>query len=116
MFLPEQDRYSHSRQRLLSQIASLFGGRLAKEMIFGADAVTTGASNDIERATDIARNMVTKWGLSEKLGPLSYGEEEGEFSWVALLYRAKKYPTKPPTIDSEIRPSSIKATPKHGNP
>ncbi|WP_405233428.1 ATP-dependent zinc metalloprotease FtsH [Lentisalinibacter salinarum] len=78
MFLPEQDRYSFSKQRLQSQISSLFGGRLAEELIFGADKVTTGASNDIERATEIARSMVTKWGLSEKLGPLTYSEDEGE--------------------------------------
>jgi cell division protease FtsH len=78
MFLPEQDRYSFSKRRLNSQIASLFGGRIAEEMVFGADAVTTGASNDIERATDIARNMVTKWGLSDLLGPLTYSEEDGE--------------------------------------
>ena len=78
MFLPEEDRYSHSRQRLLSSICSLFGGRIAEQIIFGEDAVTTGASNDIERATDIARNMVTKWGLSEKMGPLAYGEDDGE--------------------------------------
>ena len=78
MFLPEQDRYSFSKRRLNSQISSLFGGRIAEEMIFGADAVTTGASNDIERATEIARNMVTKWGLSERLGPLTYSEEDGE--------------------------------------
>ena len=78
MFLPEDDRYSMSKQRLLGQITSLFGGRVAEEIIFGKEAVTTGASNDIERATEIARNMVTKWGLSEKLGPLTYSEEEGE--------------------------------------
>ncbi len=78
MFLPEEDRYSYSKQRLESQISSLFGGRIAEELIFGADAVTTGASNDIQRATEMARNMVTKWGLSEKLGPLMYAEEEGE--------------------------------------
>ena len=78
MFLPEDDRYSMSKQRLLGQITSLFGGRVAEEIIFGKEAVTTGASNDIERATEIARNMVTKWGLSEKLGPLTYTEEEGE--------------------------------------
>ncbi|MDY6943753.1 MAG: ATP-dependent zinc metalloprotease FtsH [Pseudomonadota bacterium] len=76
MFLPEDDRYSYSKRRLESQLSSLFGGRLAEELIFGADAVTTGASNDIERATEIARNMVTKWGLSEKLGPLAYSEED----------------------------------------
>ena len=78
MFLPEEDRYSFSKRRLNSQIASLFGGRIAEELIFGKDAVTTGASNDIERATDIARNMVTKWGLSDRLGPLTYTEEDGE--------------------------------------
>ena len=78
MFLPEDDRYSHSKQHLESQISSLFGGRIAEEIIFGKDAVTTGASNDIERATDLARSMVTKWGLSDKLGPLSYTEDEGE--------------------------------------
>jgi len=78
MFLPEEDRYSYSKRRLNSQIKSLFGGRIAEELVFGKDAVTTGASNDIERATDIARNMVTKWGLSERLGPLTYTEEEGE--------------------------------------
>ncbi len=78
LFLPEEDRYSYTKQRLESQIASLFGGRIAEELIFGPDAVTTGAQNDIQRATDIARNMVTKWGLSERLGPLTYGEEEEE--------------------------------------
>jgi cell division protease FtsH len=78
MFLPEEDRYSYTRQRLNSQICSLFGGRLAEEIIFGPEKVTTGASNDIERATEIARNMVTKWGMSDKLGPLSYTEDNGE--------------------------------------
>jgi cell division protease FtsH len=78
MFLPEQDRYSFSKKRLESQISSLFGGRIAEEIVYGTDAVTTGAANDIERATEIARNMVTKWGFSEKLGPLTYTEEEGE--------------------------------------
>ena len=78
MFLPEEDKYSASKQGLESQIATLFGGRIAEEMTLGKDGVTTGASNDIERATSIARNMVTKWGLSEKLGPLSYSEDEGE--------------------------------------
>lgn len=77
MFLPEYDKLSHSRQQLESQISSLFGGRIAEELIYGADSVTIGASNDIERATEIARNMVTRWGLSERLGPLSYGEDEG---------------------------------------
>ncbi len=78
MFLPEQDRYSYSKRKLESQISSLYGGRLAEELIFGAEAVTTGASSDIDRATEIARNMVTKWGMSDKLGALAYSEEEGE--------------------------------------
>ncbi len=78
MFLPEEDRYSQSRQALLSQVCSLFGGRIAEEMTLGKDGVTTGASNDIQRATQISRSMVTKWGLSEKLGPLLYDEDEGE--------------------------------------
>jgi cell division protease FtsH len=78
MFLPEEDRYSLSKQRLESQISSLFGGRIAEELIFGPESVTTGAQNDIHRATDIARSMVTKWGLSEKLGPLTYSEDEQE--------------------------------------
>ena len=78
MFLPEEDRYSYSKERLESQISSLFGGRIAEELIFGVDCVTTGASNDIQRATELARNMVTKWGLSESLGPMVYSEDEGE--------------------------------------
>ncbi|TEN83160.1 ATP-dependent zinc metalloprotease FtsH [Pseudomonas aeruginosa] len=78
MFLPEEDRYSLSKRALEGQICSLFGGRIAEEMTLGFEGVTTGASNDIMRATQLARNMVTKWGLSEKLGPLMYAEEEGE--------------------------------------
>ncbi len=78
MFLPEEDRYSYSKERLESQISSMFGGRIAEELIFGPEKVTTGASNDIQRTTELARNMVTKWGLSERLGPLTYSEEEGE--------------------------------------
>jgi cell division protease FtsH len=78
MFLPERDVYSASKRKLDSQISSLYGGRIAEDIIFGWENVTTGASNDIERATELARNMVTRWGMSEKLGPLSYGEEEGE--------------------------------------
>jgi len=74
MFLPEEDRYSHSRRFIVSQVCSLFGGRIAEEMTLGKDGVTTGASNDIQRATEIARNMVTRWGLSEKMGPLMYDE------------------------------------------
>jgi cell division protease FtsH len=78
LFLPEDDRFSYSKQRLESSISSLFGGRVAEELIFGADSVTTGAQNDIHRATEIARSMVTKWGLSDRLGPLTYSEEEQE--------------------------------------
>jgi len=78
MFLPEEDRYSLSKRALISQICSLYGGRIAEEMTLGFDGVTTGASNDIMRASQIARNMVTKWGLSEKLGPLMYADEEQE--------------------------------------
>ena len=78
MFLPEEDRHSMSRQNIHSQICSLFGGRIAEEMVLGKEGVTTGASNDIERATGLARNMVTKWGLSDKMGPLMYDEDDGE--------------------------------------
>ncbi len=78
MFLPEGDRYGMSLERLESQLCIAFGGRIAEELIFGWKKVTTGASNDIEKATEIARNIVTKWGLSEKLGPLAYSKEEGE--------------------------------------
>ena len=78
MFPPEEDRYSMSRQGIRSQICSLFGGRIVEEMTPGAEHVTTGASNDIERATQLARNMVTKWGLSERMGPLMYDEDDGE--------------------------------------
>jgi cell division protease FtsH len=77
-YLPEGDRYSTSKRRLESKISSAFGGRVAEELIFGADGITTGASSDIEHATDLARNMVTKWGLSVKLGPLTYSEDQGE--------------------------------------
>jgi len=104
MFLPEEDRYSHSKKRLESQISSLFGGRIAEELVFGADAVTTGASNDIERATEIARNMVTKWGLSEKLGPLSYAEEEGEVFLGRSVTKHKEVSDETShLIDEEIR-------------
>ncbi|MGH8212431.1 MAG: ATP-dependent zinc metalloprotease FtsH, partial [Rhodanobacteraceae bacterium] len=78
MFLPEQDRYSHSKMSLHSRLASLYGGRVAEELIFGEEKVTTGASNDIQRATALARDMVTKYGLSDELGPMTYTEEEDE--------------------------------------
>lgn len=104
MFLPEADRYSHTKRRLESQISSLFGGRVAEELIFGSDRVTTGASNDIQRATEIVRNMVTKWGLSEKLGPLTYGEEEGEvFLGHSVTKRKEISESTSELIDEEIR-------------
>ena len=104
MFLPEEDRYSHSKQRLESQISSLFGGRLAEELIFGVEAVTTGASNDIERATEIARGMVTKWGLSEKMGPLAYSEEDGEvFLGHSVTQRKTVSDETAHLIDEEVR-------------
>ncbi len=78
LFLPEEDRYSYNKTRLESQLSTLYGGRIAEELVFGVDQVTTGASNDIQRATEISRNMVTKWGLSERLGPLTYSEDDGE--------------------------------------
>lgn len=78
MFLPEEDRYSHSRQTIISNICSLYGGRIAEEMTLGKEGVTTGAANDIQRATSMAHNMVAKWGLSEALGPLLYDDEEGD--------------------------------------
>ena len=104
LFLPEEDRYSLSKQRLESQISSLFGGRIAEELIFGADKVTTGASNDIERATELARNMVTRWGLSDKLGPLTYSEEEGEVFLGRSVTRHKNVSDETAhVIDEEIR-------------
>ncbi|HEX5340020.1 MAG TPA: ATP-dependent zinc metalloprotease FtsH [Gammaproteobacteria bacterium] len=104
MFLPEDDRYSYSKRRLESQLSSLFGGRIAEELIFGTECVTTGASNDIERATHIARNMVTKWGLSEKLGPLSYDEDEGEVFLGHSVTKHKQISGDTQrTIDEEVR-------------
>ena len=103
-FLPEQDRYSLSKRRLHSSIATLFGGRIAEELVFGADAVTTGASNDIERATDLARNMVTKWGLSDRLGPLAYAEEDGEVFLGRSITQHKKVSDKTAhEIEEEVR-------------
>jgi cell division protease FtsH len=104
MFLPEEDRYSYTKTRLNSQIASLFGGRLAEEIIFGPEKVTTGASNDIERATDIARNMVTKWGLSDRLGPLAYSEDNGEVFLGRSVTQTKNISDETAhVIDQEIR-------------
>ena len=78
VFLPEEDKYSHSLQSLLDRICGLYGGRIAEEIVYGEKGITTGASNDIERATELARNMVTKWGLSQELGPIRYGDETDE--------------------------------------
>ncbi len=104
MFLPETDRYSTSKRRLESRIATLFGGRVAEELIFGPEYVTTGASNDIERATDIARNMVTKWGLSDKLGPQTYAEDEGEvFLGRSVTQHKQVSDVTAHVIDEEIR-------------
>ncbi len=104
MFLPEEDRYSYSKRRLDSQISSLFGGRIAEELVFGPDAVTTGAANDIERATDIARNMVTKWGLSQRLGPLTYTEEAGEvFLGRSVTQHKQVSDVTTHAIDEEVR-------------
>ncbi|MGA1080493.1 MAG: ATP-dependent zinc metalloprotease FtsH, partial [Steroidobacteraceae bacterium] len=104
MFLPEADRYSTSKRRLESRIATLFGGRVAEEIVFGAEAVTTGASNDIERATELARNMVTKWGLSERLGTLTYAEDDGEVFLGRSVTQHKQVGDKTrDVIDEEIR-------------
>jgi cell division protease FtsH len=105
MFLPEEDRYSFSKQQILSQICSLYGGRIAEEMTLGKEGVTTGASNDIQRATEMARNMVTKWGLSEELGPLLYSEEEGEvFLGRSAASQAKTVSSDTAiAIDKEVR-------------
>ena len=105
MFLPEEDRYSISGQNIRSQICSLFGGRIAEEMTLGINNVTTGASNDIQRATQLARNYVTKWGLSEKMGPLMYDEDDGEV-FLGMSAGSNPKPHSPDTareIDQEIR-------------
>lgn len=104
MFLPEEDKYSLTKEELESQISSLFGGRIAEELVFGEQSVTTGAQNDIQRATNIARNMVTKWGLSEKLGPLLYSEEEEEVFLGRSVTQHKNVSDETAhTIDEEIR-------------
>jgi cell division protease FtsH len=104
MFLPEQDRYSQSREFLESNICSLFGGRIAEALVFGPDKVTTGASNDIMRSTELARNMVTKWGLSEKLGPLTYSDEQEEvFLGHSVAQHKSVSDETAHDIDSEIR-------------
>lgn len=99
-YLPEEDTYSYSKRSLESRLSSLFGGRIAEEMTLGLDGVTTGASNDIERASEIARNMVTKWGLSEKLGPLNYGEDEGAYPGTGKVFHSG---ATSKVIDEEVR-------------
>nr|WP_033407212.1 ATP-dependent zinc metalloprotease FtsH [Thiolinea disciformis] len=104
MYLPQEDRYSASKQRLESQISSLYGGRIAEELIYGFEGVTTGASNDIERATNIARSMVTKWGLSSSMGPLAYSEDEGEvFLGRSVTQHKHMSDDTAHAIDKEIR-------------
>ncbi len=103
-YLPEGDRYSTSKRRLESKISSAFGGRVAEQIIFGNDGITTGASSDIEHATDLARNMVTKWGLSDKLGPLTYSEDDGEVFLGRQVTQHKQVSDETAhTIDEEIR-------------
>ena len=102
MQLPEQDRYSMDREMLLQNIAVLFGGRIAEEVFMGQ--MTTGASNDFERATDIARNMVTRWGMSDALGPMIYGENEGEvFLGRSVTVHKNVSETTMQKVDAEIR-------------
>jgi cell division protease FtsH len=104
MYLPEQDRWSHSKQYLESMISSLYGGRLAEEIIYGSERVTTGASNDIERATELARKMVTQWGMSERLGPMLYAEEDGEVFLGRSMAKAKHMSDDTARIiDTEIK-------------
>lgn len=104
MFLPEGDRYNYTREYLESKISSLFGGRLAEEIIFGVSKVTTGASNDIQKATEIARNMVTKWGLSEKVGPLTVGNNDEEVFLGHSITRHKEVSEAMSSmIDAEVR-------------
>lgn len=104
MFLPEGDRYNYTREYLESKLSSLFGGRLAEEIIFGVSKVTTGASNDIQKATEIARNMVTKWGLSEKVGPLTLGNNDEEVFLGHSITRHKDISEATSSIvDAEVR-------------
>ncbi len=100
MFLPERDTYSASKDKLESQISGLFGGRIAEALIYGKNKVTTGASNDIERATQLARNMVTRWGLSDKLGPMDYGDSEGGYMGAQAKPMSEQMAQ---VIDDEVR-------------
>ncbi len=102
-YLPDEDRYSISKRGIESRICALYGGRIAEEITLGADGVTTGASNDIERATELARNMVTKWGLSEKLGPLQYEHEQESYLGNGAHSAQNVSGETAKTIDEEIR-------------
>jgi len=102
MYLPEGDRHSYSKRRLESRLASLFGGRVAEELVFGVDHITTGAANDIEQATELARNMVARWGLSERLGPLAYVEEQ-ETAYMGMGSRPIISDETAHAIDDEVR-------------
>lgn len=103
MFLPEGDRYNYTKEYLESKISSFFGGRLAEELIFGPNKVTTGAANDIQKATELARNMVTKWGLSEKIGPLTVGNNDEEVFLGHSITRHKEISEATSSvIDSEV--------------
>jgi cell division protease FtsH len=99
-YLPEEDRYSLSLRQLKSQLCSLFGGRIAEELVSGIEGVTTGASNDIEKATQLAHNMVTKWGLTDRLGPVLYGEEESQVPGVNSTHYSEDTSRE---IDQEVR-------------
>jgi len=104
MTLPERDKYSTSREYLKSQISKAMGGRVAEEIIFGHNKVTSGAKQDIESATSIARQMVTKWGMSEMLGPLTYGENEDEVFLGRSITRSQHMSEETSRkVDSEIR-------------
>src|SRR5262244_3893371 len=104
MFLPEQDKYSQSKIEIKAMVSSLFGGRVAEELIFGPDKVTTGAADDIRRATNLARRMVTEFGFSEKLGPLRYSENEEEvFLGHSVTQRKNVSEATAKVIDEEIR-------------
>jgi cell division protease FtsH len=104
MFLPERDKYSQSKREIEAMLASLFGGRVAEELIFGQEHVTTGAADDIRRATGLARRMVTEFGFSEKLGPLRYSDNEEEvFLGHSVTQRKNVSDATAKVIDDEIR-------------
>ena len=104
MSLPERDRYSHTKQEIESKLASMYGGRVAEELIFGVENVTTGAANDIQQATGLARKMVTEWGMSEKLGPLLYhANDEEVFLGHSVTQHKNLSDATAELIDQEIR-------------